>query len=1443
MTIGAITTTGGTATAGNAGRDAGAISVSGAGVTLAGISASGSAGVTTGDRAGGSGAAVNITSTNGITQTGAFTASGGNGVNNGAGGNAGSITVSNSGAGNISVGALTASTGNAAGTGLGGTVGSISVSNTFAGGNVTTAALTTTGGTKGAGGNISVSAAGAGVLSTGGAAIATTGGAGSTSAGANAGNITLSGGTVTLGVSTLTATGGAGNGANFAGGSGGTISVTSTAGGMSSSGVGGMTANGGAGGTGNAAGGAAGTISVTNSAASTGTINLIGSGGLNARTGASAGTAAALAAGSITVNNNATAATATTLANLSTAGAANGNGGAVSVTTTGSLSVGTIASTGGAANASTEGRNAGVITVSTGGAITALGNVNASGSAGNGASQSGGNAAAVSLTTVGGITAPAATVTATGGAGGTGNASGGNAAVITVANSGAGAISLGALAAQTGAAVGSGTGGTAGSISVSNTAGNLTTGTLTTTGGGNANGGNITLAAANGTVVAGTLAASGGAALGSSGGRNGGTINISGAALALGASTITANGTNASTLGAGGNGGAITLSSTGAISSSGAISATGGAGAGANQAGGNGAAVSVSSTGGSVAVGSIATTGGNGVAGVAAGGNAGAITLDAAGAGLGITLASNLSAVGGTAAGGAAVGSGGAILVDAGTGTYTQNTNVDVSAGTGAITVVADSLAISTAANTGNNAFSTSGVLTLKPKTAGRAMSIAGSSAFDLSTLEMARFLGATGVTGPIVVGDTASTGVMTIGAAVNLAGKTLTLNAGSIADTGTQLITATNVTLHANGNIGSSGDRINVAATNLGVNTTAGGSAFVATGAINMGVGSAASNVAGTLDLLAGGAVTQTASTGNITAGTLKIQNSAANSPITLTNSGNNAGTINLQATSAGAIQYTDVNGFDVAAVLTTGNATLSAGGAVTQSGAISASGLALTGAGGDHNLRHAGNAVTTLAANTGSIDYSQTGALTVGTVAGVAGVTTAVAAKIETTGAASDLTLVNAVTSNGTGDAIVLKAGSSNAAGTSTGGKLVNSVGASGIVASAGRYLVYSGDPAATAEGVTGYNKRYNTSSSFTPGGSANMFLYRIAPTLTINTDNATRVYGDANPAFTGSPTTGLIDGDTDASVGVYRSTSAVFNTPVAAGPVTITPGATNSENYTLVLNNGLLTITRRSMPRVTGITAYNKVVDGNTSATLNTGGAGFPNLVAGDVLYAATATGNFGNPSVGGNKTVYITGISLGGAAADNYTLMDPTATTTASITDLSSFAGSFFQTPALPPVPPQRFAASGLTVADANALLESDPTASGGSPGTTVKMVREPTDQEVGVVSVTVVSELVTAGKGFRFSLPPALLAGATKGAVPVEATTLSGRPLPAWLRYDAQAQAFVAAGVPSGALPLQIRVSLGARSVVLTISQAQGDESPSRRVIVERLPVEPVHQPG
>jgi filamentous hemagglutinin family protein len=713
-----------------------------------------------------------------------------------------------------------------------------------------------------------------------------------------------------------------------------------------------------------------------------------------------------------------------------------------------------------------------------------------------------------------------------------------------------------------------------------------------------------------------------------------------------------------------------------------------------------------------------------------------AASLAVSGAGAGaVNLASSSNAIGTlnaiTAAGGFALNNGNtsvavagnitttnnAVSIDTGTGTYTQNANIDIAAGSGPITLTADTITIN--ANTGNNALTTSGALTLKAKTANRAMSLAGASAFDLTAAELTAL--STGATGAIVIGDAASTGVMTIGSAINLAGKTLTLNAGSITDVGVKTITASKVTLNANGQIGSNANGIDIAANNLSVNTSGNANAFVRTGAINLGVGSGGSNVGnGTLDIVATGNVTQTASTGTITAGTLNVKTlSAGIANIALNSSANNATAINLQARNAadngnatGAIQYSGNGGFDVAAIATNGNAALSAGGSVTQSGGIVASGLALGGSGGDYSLRHANNAVTTLAANTSAIDYSQANALIVGTVGATSGVTTTGAAKIETTGVGSNLTLNNGITSAASGDAIVLKAGSSNAAGTATGGQFINAVGAAGLNAANGRYLVYSGDPAASTEGVSGYSKRYNTAASFTLGGTSNMFMYRVAPTLTVTADNTSRVYGQANPGFTGTAT-GFIDGDTAASVGVSRSSTATFNTAVAAGPATITSAVTNNENYTLVLSNGQMNIDKASINNVTGITAADKIFDGNTSATLNTGSAGFNGMLAGDALTVATASGTFDTPAIGTGKSVQINGITLGGASAANYTLADSTAATTASIIAPPQSPSDLLRPPELSLNAPQVIAAAKLRVSEMNAMLERVPSAIGES----------------------------------------------------------------------------------------------------------------------------------
>jgi len=105
--------------------------------------------------------------------------------------------------------------------------------------------------------------------------------------------------------------------------------------------------------------------------------------------------------------------------------------------------------------------------------------------------------------------------------------------------------------------------------------------------------------------------------------------------------------------------------------------------------------------------------------------------------------------------------------------------------------------------------------------------------------------------------------------------------------------------------------------------------------------------------------------------------------------------------------------------------------------------------------------------------------------------------------------------------------------------------------------------------------------------------------------------------------------------------------------------------SSAYDIDYTGGTLDVTAATISAVTGIAAADKTYDRTTAATLDAGGAGFTGMIAGDTLTVATATGAFAEETVGNDKTVTITGITLGGADAANYVLAGDTAIATADI----------------------------------------------------------------------------------------------------------------------------------------------------------------------------------
>jgi hypothetical protein len=90
---------------------------------------------------------------------------------------------------------------------------------------------------------------------------------------------------------------------------------------------------------------------------------------------------------------------------------------------------------------------------------------------------------------------------------------------------------------------------------------------------------------------------------------------------------------------------------------------------------------------------------------------------------------------------------------------------------------------------------------------------------------------------------------------------------------------------------------------------------------------------------------------------------------------------------------------------------------------------------------------------------------------------------------------------------------------------------------------------------------------------------------------------------------------------------------------------------------VNTAKADITKKALT-ISGLSAQNKVYDGNNSATLS-GTPQLQGVISPDVVtLSGTASGTFNDASVNNNKPVTVTGLSLSGADAGNYSLTLPT-----------------------------------------------------------------------------------------------------------------------------------------------------------------------------------------
>ncbi|TRZ89877.1 MAG: S-layer family protein, partial [Rhodocyclaceae bacterium] len=410
---------------------------------------------------------------------------------------------------------------------------------------------------------------------------------------------------------------------------------------------------------------------------------------------------------------------------------------------------------------------------------------------------------------------------------------------------------------------------------------------------------------------------------------------------------------------------------------------------------------------------------------------------------------------------------------------------------------------------------STTGALTIKPYTAGTTIGIAGGA----GTLALTAGTLSGSFSG-ITVGDSTA-GAITVGGAVTLNSNTALVSGGNIALNGAITATGRNLTLNTTGSVTQSAA------------VTAAGLELLGTGG-NHQLTNAANSI--------------TAVAGNT--GTVNLTNNAANWSI---------GTVNTVGLTA------------------TANTTLSTTGAATQSAAITASGLSLLGTGGSYVLNNSGNNAATLAANTGSVSYTDTDALTIGTVGATNGIAATGAVSVATN--SGDLTVAQNVASTDTSAAaVLLNAGKTTAAGTATGGNLVLSGSPTIATGAGGRATLMtgsvSGSTGLTALVVSGSGKfRYNSDEASTGYtgvlGAGTYAIYREQPALTVTPSAATGVYGNAvSLAGVTGTAAGFVNGDTAAVTGGTASftTAATSSSNVGSYNIAYASGLTNSAGYAI-------------------------------------------------------------------------------------------------------------------------------------------------------------------------------------------------------------------------------------------------------------------------------------
>jgi trimeric autotransporter adhesin len=147
--------------------------------------------------------------------------------------------------------------------------------------------------------------------------------------------------------------------------------------------------------------------------------------------------------------------------------------------------------------------------------------------------------------------------------------------------------------------------------------------------------------------------------------------------------------------------------------------------------------------------------------------------------------------------------------------------------------------------------------------------------------------------------------------------------------------------------------------------------------------------------------------------------------------------------------------------------------------------------------------------------------------------------------------------------------------------------------------------------------------------------------------------------------APDVGHVALDSSGALATFSQSNAGNNLAVNVNSTSFQLTGDKSANYTLVAPGNLTANIGRRGVTVNNVTGTDKVYNGNSSDTLNFGSASLSNVLPGDasnvILVTGSATGTFASSNAASNIGVSVSGLTLTGTAASNYSISQPTGLT--------------------------------------------------------------------------------------------------------------------------------------------------------------------------------------